>query len=104
MTHLGITHDFNLKHNRHIEDRLQKARNSFFALSAKGLNSDGINPITSVQLYTKVVKPVALYGSELWCNLSRSCINKINRFQHFLVKYIQGFRRSTRSDICEAMV
>jgi hypothetical protein len=102
--HLGISHDFNVKLKKRIEDRLQKARNSFFAMSAKGVNSEGVNPMVSVSLYCKITKPIALYGSELWCNLSESCIDTINRFQHFTVKQIQGFRRSTRSDMCESMV
>ena len=104
VTHLGIRHDFSLSLNKRIDERLQKARNSFYAMSAKGVNAEGVNPLVSVSLYAKITKPVALYGSELWCNLSQNCINKVDRFQHFIVKQIQGFKRSTRSDMCESML
>lgn len=104
VTHLGIRHDFNLKHTLRINERLQKARNGFFAIALQGVNPDGVNPLVSIDLYKKVIKPIALYGSELWFNLSPSCLRSINRFQHFVVKKVQGLPSSTRSDMCEAMI
>lgn len=102
--HLGIRHDFNLVLTRRIDERLQKARNSFYTMASLGVTPDGVNPLTSINIYSKIVKPIALYGCELWCNLPPSCTTIINRFQHFVVKKIQGFQPRTRSDMAEAMV
>ena len=69
-----------------------------------GLHPTGLNPLTSTSLYQKIIVPCALYGSELWNNMTQNDINIINRLQHFIVKTIQGFPIRTRSDICESML
>jgi hypothetical protein len=97
--HLGIRQDSNLKISNRIADRCQKAKNSFFAMIGLGVHPLGLNPITSSNLYKKIVIPSALYGSELWNSMTQSDINSINRLQHFIVKLIQGFTMRTRSDI-----
>ena len=103
-THLGITQDSNLKLGRRITDRCQKAKNSFFAMIGLGLHPQGLNPLTSTSLYKKIIIPTVLYGCELWNDLTQSNIDTINKFQHFIVKKIQGFTMRTRSDICESML
>jgi hypothetical protein len=45
-----------------------------------------------------------IYGSEIWNNLKNQDISNLNRFKHFIVKHIQRFKISTRSDICESRV
>ena len=69
-----------------------------------GVHPLGLNPITSASLYKKIIVPTALYGSELWNNMSQNDTNSINRLQHFIVKLIQGFNIRTRSDMCESML
>jgi len=77
---------------------------AFCAISAQGLHPYGLTPITPISLYKKIVIPIALYGSELWNNMSSSEMGIANKLQHYIVKKIQGFPRKTRSDICESMV
>ena len=103
-THLGITQDSNLKLGRRITDRCQKAKNSFFAMIGLGLHPQGLNPLTSTSLYKKIIIPTVLYGCGLWKGLTQTDIDTINRFQHFIVKKIQGFTLRTRSDMCESML
>ena len=103
-THLGIRQDSNMKICNRISERCKKAKSSFFAMIGLGVHPLGLNPITSANLYKRIVLPSVLYGSELWNNMTQSDINSINRFQHFIVKLIQGFNVRTRSDICESML
>ena len=58
----------------------------------------------SVDLYSKVVIPIALYGSELLNNLTQTNISAISRVQHYAARRIQGLPTSTRSDMAESMV
>ena len=102
--HLGIRQDANLSITNRITERCQKAKNSFFAMIGLGVHPTGLSPLTSTSLYQKIIMPCALYGSELWNNMTQSDINTINRLQHFIVKTIQGFPIRTRSDICESML
>ena len=102
--HLGIRQDSNLKLANRITERCQKAKNSFFAMAGLGLRPLGLNPLTSVSLYRKIVIPTALYGCELWNNMNKSDLDTVNRLQHFVVKKILGLPIRTRSDICESML
>ena len=102
--HLGILYTSNTKNKDRISQRLQKARNAMFSLAAKGVHAQGLNPITSVDLYSKIIVPIALYGSELWNNLTNADLSVISRFQHKASKQLQGLPASTRSDMAESMV
>ena len=79
--HLGIRQDSNLKITDRINERCQKAKNAFFAISAQGLHPYGLNPLVSVNLYKKIIVPIALYGCELWHNMSYREIVIVNRLQ-----------------------
>ena len=36
----------------------------YFALAAQGVHTQGLKPLVSVGLYSKIVVPIALYGSK----------------------------------------
>ena len=93
-----------MKNKDRISQRLQKAKNALFALAAQGVHAQGVNPLVSVGLYSKIVVPIALYGSELWSNITASDLSVISRFQHYAAKRIQGLPTCTRSDMAESMV
>lgn len=57
-----------------------------------------------MNLYKKVVLPSTLYGCEIWNELKSQDYQLLNKFQHFIVKDIQGLKTSTRSDMCESLV
>ena len=64
----------------------------------------GINPLVSVNLYSKVIVPIALYGSEMWNNLTKADISAFSSFQHKAVKQLQGIPVPTRSDMAESII
>jgi len=103
-THLGILQESNLKVHDRITERLQKARNAFFAMVGQGIHHNGVNPIVSASLYSKIILPIALYGSELWNTMSTTDDTRVNQFQHYVCKKIQGFPIRTRSDMAESML
>lgn len=102
--HLGITQTSNLRCTTRITERCQKARNAFFAMAAQGVSIHGLNPLVSVNLYKKIIVPIALYGCQLWNYHTINDINCVNKLQHFVVKKIQGFGTRTRSDMAESML
>jgi len=73
-------------------------------MSAQGVHDQGINPLVSVNLYSKVIVSIALYGSELWNNLTKADISAISCFQHKAVNQLQWLPVPTRSDMAESMV
>ena len=84
--HLGIRPYSNLSLNTRIQERCQKARNSFFAMAGQGLHPNGINPELSADLYCTIIIPTVLYGAELWSNITHCDTNLICRLQHFIAK------------------
>jgi len=63
--HLGIVYLYNLKDKCRVSQRVQKAKNALFSMSAQGVHAQGVNLKVSVDIYSKVIIPIALYGSEL---------------------------------------
>ena len=50
VSHLGILQESDLKLHNRIEDSLQKAKKSFFAMASQGLHPRSVNPLVSVEL------------------------------------------------------
>jgi hypothetical protein len=86
--HLGsfITRDLSQKTN--IEKVCQKARGSFLGLINCGLLADGFHSLSSLKIYNSVVLPSALYGSELWCDMTNADILRLERIHHFSLKAV----------------
>ena len=68
------------------------------------LGQGKLNPITSLKLYKTITLPSALYGCELWTQLSCNEKLMLERMQRYCCKIIQGLGRQTRSDICTRML
>jgi len=97
-------YSYNLKDKDRVPQRLQKAKNALFSMSAQGVHAQGVNPKVSVNIYSKVIIPIALYGSELWSELTQFDISAISRFQHYAIKRIQCLPTPTLSDMAASMV
>ena len=76
--------------------------NAFYAFY--GVNPVGLNPMTCVSLYQKIVIPTIPYGSEVGNNMSISELDQIHRTRCRIIRNIQGFPLKTRTDICESML
>lgn len=46
------------------------------------------NPRASFHLYKTVILQIVLYGCEVWSKLKSTDISTLDKFQHFIVKYI----------------
>lgn len=62
-----------------------------------------VSPITLAKLYKTIVLPTVLYGCEAWTNMSKRKPQDLNLFQLYVVKIIQQFPVTTRSDIAECL-
>lgn len=100
--HLGIIQHSQFKSGERTTESCNKGRKAYFAI--RNDLSHNTNPLTLVGLYQKIVLPTVLYGCELWNNLKQTDLQVLNKFQHFVIKDIQGLKISTRSDMCESML
>ena len=81
--HLGIICEKNLSLDEVIVYACKKLKGTYLNIANSGLHDNGLNPITSLHIYNSVVLPKALYGCELWCNLSPKHILPLERAHRF---------------------
>ncbi len=98
-THLGIVMNRQFTLKDCVEEACKKLRGTFFGFINSGINKYGLNPLTSISIYKSVVIPRALYGSELWTDISQSDIMKIEVAHRFCLKYIQDLGLQTRTNL-----
>ena len=96
--HLGIKTDSYLSNKIIVEDSCHKLRGTYLSIVNSGISPSCLNPITSKIFYTSIVIPKALYGSELWSDLTRSDINLLDRAHKFCLKNMQSFHPNTSTD------
>jgi len=103
-THLGVKLSKVLSVGVCVSEAADKLRAYFFRLVSCGLHDQGVNPLTSFKIYKSVVLPKALYGCELWDNISNDDLLKLERSHRKCLIFIQGLPRSTRSDVVPSMI
>jgi len=95
--HLGITCDQYLSTGLLVQEACRKLRGTFLAICNSGVHPRNINPLTSKTIYKSVVIPKALYGCELWSNLTVKDIEKLERSHRFCLKYMQQLSQHTNN-------
>ena len=92
-THLGIEYDFSSNTaslNRTVEARLQKGRNTTYALMGAGLHgTNGINPIISWHIYKVYVQPRVLYSLESMI-MNPMNVNRLEKAMRRFLKNVQS--------------
>ncbi len=101
--HVGIRLNAKSDSRLRTKEACNKGRNTLMSLLNIGVKSDGMNPITSAHLMKCIVFPRALFGSELWNNLSINESKILERMLTFCCKTIQGLDKRCRSDMCTSM-
>ena len=86
---------YNVDHVKHC------IRGTYLALAT---GQDGANTLTLYKLYTISVLPKALFGCELWHNLSRSDMRQLEIAHHLCFKHAQGLQRDMGLDIVKGML
>jgi len=72
------------------------------SLKRSGVHSNALNPEIASKLIKYVVYASELYGCDL-LSLTKTDIIMLERAQHFIMKFIQGFEDRTRTDMCTAL-
>lgn len=97
--HLGILCDKYMTFDNIVAEACRKIKGTFWSIINCGLHDDGLNPITSRQIYNSVVLPKALYGSELWSRLLPNDILSLERAHRFCIKFMQWLPCGTSTDV-----
>jgi hypothetical protein len=97
--HLGIYLNNKLNDNDKVNNALKKGKSALFSLMSMHISSRYINPIVSASLINTVCIPTLLFGCELWSNLTKNEIDKLERFLRLAAKKVQHFKTRTRTDV-----
>ena len=95
--HLGITVSKDMKVKQNVSESASNIRKIFFGLVSSGFSEMQLHPLTLKRIYESIVLPRALYGCELWGNLSQSDSLLLERSQRLCIKSMQNMNRNTRT-------
>ena len=103
-THLGIICDKYQSEGKNVKNACNKLKSTFLGLLNIGLHEKGLHPLTSLKIYTSIVLPKALYGSDIWFNLSKNQLLELERAHRFCLKHIQCIPRQSRTVVCLSLL
>ena len=96
---------FNSKGNNtsHVDNRLNKCRQSFYSLNSLGMSYPGAAPEVQAHLYKSICQPVLTYGMECMSN-SKDQFRRMESIQGRLIKQCLGLsKRSYNSAVLKAL-
>jgi len=108
-SHVGITLcAYNSPKNR-TDEMCLKGNCSFSGLVGAGVKSNGLYPDVSLSVWRTMCLPAMLYGSEVWYNLTKTDIYKLEKVQCRCLRKILGFplrthNALTRSVLCQTSI
>ena len=100
--HVGIPLNSTINTNR-AKDVATKMRGCLMGIIGSGINVSQIGCTTATKLYKYIVLPRCLYGTELWCGITKTDIAKLHISHRFCLKKIQSFPKRANSIIVENM-
>ena len=103
-THLGIIQSSSAKYPFNIDNVRQSIRGNYFSLANVVGGNYGANPHVISRLYTACVLPRALFACELWTNLTKTDLQKLESTHHLCLKNAQGLPFLTRSDMVTGLL
>jgi len=89
-TYAGVTLSTDLSNTIVIKNACDKGRSVFYSIVGAGIGKDGMNPINSATIWSKVVLPAMTYGCELWSSLSQSQVYDLEVCQRKAARRIIG--------------
>ena len=87
-----------------VKSAIIKLKSTLLSLGNCGVHEQGLNPITSKHIYKTIVLPKALYGCEIWDNLSTKHLNMLEMAHRFCVKYLQSLPKRTNTDLAFSLI
>ena len=81
----------------------RKEKGTYFCLTNVGVKPNGLNPLTSANIWTKIGLPSFIYGCELWI-LNSTNLCEIERVQKYVAKSTQSLPIRTHDEIAWCLI
>ena len=79
-------------------------RGTVMSMLHNGVHPAVLNPLVRAKIIRQVCYPKALYGCELWGELSKTETLMLERTHRYICKTIQGLPKLTRNDMCLSLI
>ena len=89
--HVGVVLNSAHGNTERTKNAISKMRGGLMSIIGHGGKLPELTCITAIKLYKSIVLPRSLYGSELWYQLSKDDLHKLEVAHRFFLKYIQSF-------------
>jgi hypothetical protein len=96
-SHVGVILNAYQNNSKQISNCVSNVRGGLMAILGSGV--DGMSCLSAIKLYKSIVLPRGLYGAELWSELSKNEVSKVERAHRFCLKYIQHLPKRTKTVI-----
>ncbi|CAH1785622.1 unnamed protein product, partial [Owenia fusiformis] len=98
-TYAGNILHAQLKNDESVHQAKNKLNGSFYSVKPIGTQKGGLNPMVAVKILMSVILPTAMFGCELWNNLSCENIYSLDVAYRQIAKIIQGYEHNVSSDV-----
>ena len=102
--YLGITLDSKLYWNKHITDKITKAKRFINNVAAITRNNWGPKPKLMKWAYTGIVRPMLCYGAMIWGHRAPALADKLRRVNRMAMNTFGSFPKSTPTAALEVML
>ncbi|XP_063431682.1 uncharacterized protein LOC134714370 [Mytilus trossulus] len=102
--HVGILLNCKFRSMDQTLNACRVLRSTALSVLNSGIHPSILNPLTCSKIILQICYSKALYGCELWNNLTQTEITMLERSHRFVCKIIQGLPKRTRSDKCTSLL
>ena len=102
--HVGIILDTGFNSKERTLSACRTIRSVCMTTIKLGLHPSLLNPIVCSKIILQLCYSKALYGCELWNNLTKNEILSLERTHRYICKYIQGLPKLKRTDKCTSLI
>jgi hypothetical protein len=94
--YLGVHFDSRLTFHTHVNKTLEKARNTFNALFPLMSKNSKLSNHNKIKIYKTIIRPVVTYAAPVWCNISKTTLIPLHRFQNKCLRFATSSSRYTK--------
>ncbi|CAH1384237.1 unnamed protein product [Tenebrio molitor] len=95
--YLGVHLDSRLTFHTHVNKTLEKARKTFNALFPLMNKKSKLSNQNKIKIYKTIIRPVVTYAAPVWCNISKTTLIPLQRFQNKCLRFATGSGRYTKT-------
>ena len=104
LKHVGIVLEHGFNSTERTISACRSIKSTSMSIIKQGIHPSVLNPVVCSKIILQLCYTKALYGCELWNNLTNNEKLLLERAHRYVCKYVQGLPKLTRSDKCTTLL